>query len=188
MKKTFLPLTSFIVTTTLFITSCNNVKQQSQIESKDSIVTVADSAIYGIVGEGTTMHVLELITEEGKTLPFTVDQDTLADVQGGIFAGDRVTLTTIGTSDDMPQVGKLINLTTLLGKWISLDKNFEIKENGVIESSQKAESTPYTQWSLVNAKLILNVDTFDVVQLSNDSLSLENSKGIFVYKRLGKAK
>lgn len=188
MRKVLFPLACSVLA--FVASSCNNNnKQQQKEEQNDSIVSVADSAIYGVVGEGTTMHVLEVITEEGKTVSFAVNQDSLSDVQGGIFSGDRITLVTNGkTDEDMPQIGKLVNLTSLLGKWTSLDKNFEIKEDGVVESSQKAESNPYTQWSMVNAKLILNVDTFDVIQLGPDSLSLENSKGIFVYKRLGKAK
>lgn len=187
MKKIFYPLACSVLA--FAVSSCNNSKQQPTEEQNDSIVSVTDSAIYGVVGEGTTMHVLEVITEEGKNVSFAVNQDSLSDIQGGIFAGDRITLVTNGkTEDDMPQVGKLINLTTLLGKWISLDRNFEIKEDGVVESSQKAESNPYTQWSMVNSRLVLNVDTFDIIQLGSDSLALENSKGIFVYKRLGKAK
>lgn len=186
MKKIILPIALGV--TTLAMTSCNNGKQQSSVKQNDSVQAVTDSAIYGTVGEGTTMSVLELVTEDGKTQEFALNQDSLSDIQGGLFAGDRVTFTTNGTVDDMPQVGKLINLTTLLGKWTSLDRNFEVKEDGIIESSQKAESNPYTQWSTVNAHLVLNKDTFDVVTLGSDSLSLENNNGIFVYKRLGKAK
>ena len=78
---------------------------------------------------------------------------------------------------------KIINLTTLQGKWLSLDKNFEIQEGGVVKSNVKAESKPWTSWKILNGRLLLNKDTFDIVKLGNDSLYLENRVGIFAFKR-----
>ena len=78
---------------------------------------------------------------------------------------------------------QVINLTTLLGKWTSLDKNFEILEGGIVQSSVQAESNPWTSWKLLNGRLVLNADTFKISCLGADSLYLENEKGIFVYKR-----
>ncbi len=167
---------------------CKNDKAGNVVDAKDSIADggIKDTAIYGVVGEGTSMHMLEVITADGKTLTFeNGDEDSLSDVQGGIFSGDRVTLVACGT-ENSKRVQKLVNLTSLLGKWVSLDRNFEIKEDGSIESSQKAESNPYTQWQMCNTRIILNKDTFDIVLLGPDSLYLENNEGIFAYKRLGK--
>ena len=84
---------------------------------------------------------------------------------------------------NMPLDSIRINITSLLGRWISLDKNFEIKDGGVVESSLTAESNPYTSWKIFNGKLVLSKDTFDVLNLGPDSLLLENNKGIFVFKR-----
>lgn len=39
---------------------------------------------------------------------------------------------------------------------------------------------------ILNGQLLLNRDTFDIDQLSADSLYLENHDGIFVYKRVKK--
>lgn len=167
---------------------CKDNKSVQQTEEKDSIaVTIADSALYGIVGEGTTMHMLEIVTDEGKTLQLEMDTDTLSDIQGGVFAGDRITVL-VTKGENQNAVTKLVNLTTLLGKWTSLDSNFEIKDDGTIESSVKSESRPYTHWQMVNCNLILNTDTFSVLQLASDSLALENNVGVFVYKRLGREK
>jgi hypothetical protein len=99
-----------------------------------------------------------------------------------VFAGDKVTLT-FTEDKDVRMVDKMVNLTSLLGKWTSLDRNFQIQENGVIESNGSAESHPYTQWAMSNAQLILNTDTFDVLTLGPDSMTIENAHGIFVYKR-----
>ena len=76
----------------------------------------------------------------------------------------------------------MINLTTLLGKWQSLDRKFEIKEGGVAETVVN-EQKPYTSWKIVNGKLLLNTDTFAIDNLGPDSLLLENHKGIYVFKR-----
>ena len=78
---------------------------------------------------------------------------------------------------------KVINVTTLLGRWTSIDKDFEIEEGGTVKSAVKAESTPWTYWKIFNGRLVLNKDTFDVAGLGADSLYLENNRGIFVYKR-----
>ncbi len=168
----------------MLVAGCDVKKNNLSDEQKDSIVVeVPDTAIYGVVGEGTSMHVLELLTEDGKTMSFAMSQDSCSDIQGGIFAGDKVTLTTRKGSGEDLEVEKLVNLTSLLGKWTSLDRNFEIQEDGVIVSAMKAESHPYTQWSMVNGNLVLNADTFAVLLLGPDSMSIENNKGIFVYKR-----
>lgn len=182
MKK-LLPL-CFISAITMIIAGCDSKKSNNITDDIDTVsVSIPDSALYGTVGEGTTMHVLELITEDGKTMNIAVNQDSCSDVQGGIFAGDKVTLVTRPGSDNTPEVVKLVNITSLLGKWTSLDRNFEIQEDGVIASSMTAESRPLTHWAMANANLILNADTFSVLLLGPDSMSIENDEGIFVYKR-----
>lgn len=163
--------------------SCNSGKTEGKVEQKDSIVTtVADSTLYGVCGEGTMMHTLELVTEDGKTLSVLIDEERGSDVQGGLLNGDRMAVTCFSEGDEV--VGqKVVNLTTLLGRWTSLDRNFTIKEDGSVESSVSAETRPYTQWSIVNAHLVLNTDTFDILTLGADSLTIENNDGVFVYKR-----
>lgn len=182
MKHSF--IAAFVAMIACMVVGCENKKGTQQNDVQDSLeVSVQDTAIYGTVGEGTTMHVLELITDDGKTRSFAISQDSLSDVQGGIFSGDKVTITVRPATDSDPEIVKLLNLTSLLGKWTSLDRNFEIKEDGIVTSAVKAESHPYTQWSVSNGNLILNADTFNVLLLGPDSMSIENKEGIFVYKR-----
>lgn len=172
-----------VLLSSLMMIGCNGNKN-NQAESQNDTVNniVPDTALYGVIGEGTTMHVLELVTDGGKTLSFEIGEENDNVVQGGMFAGDRVTLT-FTEDKDVRTLDKMVNLTSLLGKWTSLDRNFQIQENGVVESTGNAESRPYTQWSMSNAQLILNTDTFDILTLGADSLSIENANGIFVYKR-----
>ena len=177
-----------IISTAVFgclalLSSCNGGKADKSEPQRDTLnAGIADSTVYGKCGVGTMMNTLELVTDDGKTLTFTIDEENGSDVQGGMMSGDRMAVTYCKTADENI-AHKVINLTTLLGRWTSLDKNFTINEDGSIESSIQAESKPYTAWTICNAKLILNTDTFDVLSLGADSLSLENSKGIFVYKR-----
>ena len=86
------------------------------------------------------MHTLELVTDEGKTLTFTIDEENGSDVQGGMMSGDRMAVTYYKTADENI-AHKVINLTTLLGRWTSLDKNFTINEDGSIDSNVPAESS-----------------------------------------------
>ena len=77
----------------------------------------------------------------------------------------------------------MVNLTTLLGKWTALDKNFELQEGGVAVSNV-TEPKPITEWKISNGRLVLSADTFDIYELGADSLFLENDNGIYTYKRI----
>lgn len=155
------------------------------IDSTDVELMVSDSTVYGVCGENTAMHSLELITDAGDTLRFVLNEDENGDVNvlGGLLAGDRLAVVEGPEVDGEKLAKKVINITTLLGKWTSLDKNFEIQDDGTIRSTVQAEKNPWTSWKIVNGRLVLNRDTFDINNLGSDSLYLENKNGIFVYKR-----
>ena len=100
-----------------------------------------------------------------------------------MLAGDRVAV--MAYEEGNEQVAKnVINITSLLGKWGSIDKSFEIREGGVVESAIRAETNPWTSWKLCNGRIVLNTDTFQIDILGPDSLYLENDNGIFAYKRV----
>lgn len=163
--------------------SCNEKKAEKADVHEDTLaVQVTDTAVYGKCGEGTSMHSLELITDDGKTMEFLIDEEMGSEVQGGLFAGDKMSVVYCKTEDgNLAQ--KVVNMTTLLGRWTSLDRNFTILEGGQVESMAQAESRPYTSWSAVNGNIVLNTDTFAILSLGADSLALENNNGVFVYKR-----
>lgn len=184
MKKIFLSLVCISVIA-FFFASCGDKKKDSAQDTpvvEEVAPSVIDTAYYGVCGEGTSMHSLELVTDEGKKVVFVTDEDQGSVIIGGLYGGDRITVSGHKTEDGM-LADRVVNLTTVLGKWISLDRNFEIKKDGSIESAVTAESRPYTAWSMVNTNLILNADTFAVLSLGPDSMSIENNQGIFVYKR-----
>lgn len=149
-----------------------------------SVEAAQDTTVYGICGENTAMHTLELIKDDGDTVSYFIDEADGQDliVKGGLFTGDRMAV--VGHQADGEMVAdQVLNLTALLGRWTSLDKNFEIQEGGTVVSSVKAESNPWTAWKILNGRLLLNKDTFRVDNLGADSLLLENASGIFTFKR-----
>lgn len=172
----------------LMLAACDAKKKQ-QIEDTDEVVEVNDTTVYGVCGEGTSMHSLEIITDAGDTLVYTLlsqdaetEVETPSDVQGGLMAGDKMAVTGHKTADELV-ADRVINVTSLLGHWTSIDKNFTIEEGGTVHSAVKAETNQWTSWKILNGSLLLNRDTFAIDGLSADSLYLENANGIFTFKR-----
>lgn len=166
--------------------SCKNKSNTPVISASDSTEVeddANDSTIYGVCGDGTSMHELQLISDEGDTLNVFISDEDPDIVQGGLLAGDRIALIGYKAQDGELMAQKVINLTSLLGKWTSLDKNFDIMEGGEVKNNVKAETNPWTSWKIMNGKLLLNKDTFDIDKLGPDSLMLENHQGIYTFKR-----
>lgn len=165
------------------VAGCGNKAKNVQTLETEQGTMEADSTVYGKCGAGTAMHTLELITDKGDTVVYSLeDTDTCTNVRGGLFMGDRLAVVAEKSADGGLFARKVINLTSLMGKWVSLDKSFEICEGGVVKSNVK-EPKPYTEWKILNGKLLLSADTFDIYVLGPDSLYLENDKGIYGYKR-----
>lgn len=169
------------------ISACRDKPQRNnnKVESSEQ-TTTQDSTLYGVCGEGTMMHSLQLITDGGDTIVFALpdSDDGAQTVVGGLLAGDRLAVVEGQPVDGEKCARKVINLTTLQGKWTSIDKNFEILEGGEVSSDVEAEKNSWTTWKILNGKLLLNRDTFDIDEIGSDSLYLENKVGIFVYKRV----
>ena len=170
------------------LVACNGNKQKgvdNDAATTDDTAT-ADSTLYGICGEGTAMHTLQLITLTGDTLDLALlspDTDQATTVAGGLMCGDHLAVLAQTTAADGPVATKVINLTSLMGRWTSISRNFVIEEGGTITSDVKAETHPYTSWKIFNGQLLLGRDTFNIVTLGPDSLAIENHNGIYLYKR-----
>ena len=181
MKKLF----AFVLAAALVsCVGCNRKKTNNAVIAAPEETATPDTTAYGVCGDGTAMHTLQLVTDMGDTIEYALldADDSESSVAGGLMAGDRVAVTGHDTPDGRV-ADKVINLTSLLGHWTSIDKNFVIEEGGTVTSNVKAETESWTNWKIFNGHLLLNKDTFDVAAIGADSLSLENSKGIFVYKR-----
>lgn len=148
----------------LLMAACNGKPEKPQVGDTDEVVEVNDTTVYGVCGEGTSMHSLELITDAGDTLVYTLlsqdaetEVETPSDVQGGLMAGDKMAVTGHKTADELV-ADRVINVTSLLGHWTSIDKNFTIEEGGTVHSAVKAETNPWTSWKILNGSLLLNRD------------------------------
>ncbi len=165
-------------------TGCGDRKTKPHAEAAEETSETADTTVYGVCGEGTSMHSLQLVTDYGDTVTYAINDEgePMTDVQGGLMAGDHVAV--VGTKHDGEMVAdRVINLTSLLGHWTSIDRNFELEEGGTVKSSVKAETAPWTTWKIFNGNLVLNRDTFVIYNLGADSLYIENDKGIYAFKR-----
>lgn len=183
----------FAAAIAIIMVGCNTKKEKPQVVVDDE-VEVADSTVYGVCGSSTSMHSLELVTDAGDTLTYIIldaeaDMDggetkgVVSNVEGGFMAGDKMAVTGMETVEGELVATRVINVTSLLGHWTSIDRNFVIEEGGTVHSEVKAETNPWTSWKILNGQLLLNCDTFDITSLSADSLYLENPKGIYTYKR-----
>ena len=184
MRKNIYLTTMSVLTFFLFF-SCDGKKANVVTGISDTVeMSLPDTTIYGVCSAATTMHMLSLVTYDGREMAFLVNTDDSDEniVKGGMFAGDRMAVTSAKIDGDSVAT-KVINLNTLQGRWTSIDRNFEILHGGDVISAVKSETNPYTLWKIHNGQLILNRDTFDIITLGADTLEIENDKGIFVYIR-----
>lgn len=182
MKKSFIILVSSVLVS--MVLSCQGNKNKAVVKTQDGIdsLTEGDSTVYGTMIDGG-MSSLVLLTDKGDTVDYLVHpDDTTEVVKGGRINGDRFAVIAYKEYGDN-YIRAAINLTTLLGNWTSLDRDFEIKEGGTVSSSLQSEKNPWSTWRIWNGKIILSKDTFSVAELGADSLALENRTGIFVYSR-----
>jgi len=169
----------------IFCAACGQKKENKPLVEQVE-ENISDSTIYGTCGEGTMMHTLELITNMDDTLQILIndeDAEQYTLVEGGMMCGDRMAVTAYKIEDGLV-ASRIINLTSLLGKWSSIDKTFELTEDGEVKSTVKLETNTWTSWRILNGHLMLNRDTFDIVALGGDSLELENANGIYAFKRI----
>lgn len=186
-KKTCSALWVTMLVGAMCLMSCKEKKPVTQVMSPKVDTTfvesVPDTTVYGVCGDGCSMHVLELVTSDGDTISYSVNTEESGTVKGGMMVGDRMAVVGHKDADGFWKADNAVNLTTLLGKWTSIDKSFEIQEGGVVVSTI-TEPKPLTEWKICNGQLVLSADTFSIYELGGDSLYLENKKGIYSFKRL----
>ena len=80
----------------MMLGGCNGNNKTNHDETDcDSLMveeSVADSSLYGVLGDATTMNMLQLITDVGDTMELVLasaDNDVQV-VVGGMLSGDRV--------------------------------------------------------------------------------------------------
>ena len=160
-----------------------------------------DSTIYGVCGEKSTEHTLQLISDNGDTLSLSLlDAEENHMVFGDHTFGDRMAVL---TNEAKNKATWVINLNELMGDWVTpnpLDGSsvmgFSIRDGGILEGINQGVVI-YKTWRVVNGKLELNsiregggdfeeIELYTLLYLSSDSLSYRNSEQVFEYNRPGK--
>lgn len=182
---------TFVAALALMAVGCMDKKEANiPVIKETKAVAQGDETKFGECVNATS-HSFQLVQIDGDTLDFIVEEQYLSPedslvvgdvVCGGLYDGNKMAVMATPGEEGLV-VRKAINVTSLMGRWTSLDKNFEIKDGGVVESHVQNESNPYTEWKILNGKLVLSKDTFNILSIGNDSLYLENEKGIYAYKR-----
>ena len=182
---------TFVAALALMAVGCTDKKEANiPVIKETKAVAQGDEPKFGECVNATS-HSFQLVQIDGDTLDFIVEEQYLSPedslvvgdvVCGGLYDGNKMAVMATPGEEGLV-VRKAINVTSLMGRWTSLDKNFEIKDGGVVESHVQNESNPYTEWKILNGKLVLSKDTFNILSIGNDSLYLENEKGIYAYKR-----
>jgi len=150
--------------------------------------------VNGTVGDGTSMNVLELVTDSLDTLYI---ETTDIVVSGGLICGNRVNVVyhkdpeglTASSATNTSALEHLWTRRTAIGQTQSL----EINANG--HASTYDMPAAYTAWWLQGGRLILSSparfhaeqkahsDTFDIMLLNADSLVLAGNHGMLHYWR-----
>ena len=182
---------TFVAALALMAVGCTDKKEANiPVIKETKAVAQGDETKFGECVNATS-HSFQLVQIDGDTLDFIVEEQYLSPedslvvgdvVCGGLYDGNKMAVMATPGEEGLV-VRKAINVTSLMGRWTSLDKNFEIKDGGVVESHVQNESNPYTEWKILNGKLVLSKDTFNILSIGNDSLYLENEKGLYAYKR-----
>lgn len=189
MKKTFgLLIGGVAIVAFNSCSSCNKEKKQEPSVNKvvsDSVPenTAVDSTVWGRLGEGTSMHMIEFIPENSdsaimirRSSPETGED---GNVLGDIELTDQFAITINNReSEEECYINTCINVTELRGVW----KNG--KDVISLNSDNTADYTAgqYNGWKLMNGKLLLtrkvtteyteieNTDTVTILYLDKDSL------------------
>lgn len=174
-----------VLLASLVIAGCGGKKNKAEMEYISTTnEEVNDSTVYGKCGEGTMMNTLELVTDSGDTVVYSIEEATSrGEVKGGLSVGDRMAVVPAFDADGNIAASSVVNVTSLLGKWSNLDRSFELQPDGSVLGDVK-EPHPYTSWRLLNGRLLLSSDTFDIRVLGSDSLLLVGNKGSVGYRRL----
>lgn len=181
----------------LLLLSCEEKKNPSQTPEV-TVVPVHDlpsiCEAHGTIGEGSSMNVIEFINDDGDTLYINKSGQ---DVMGGLVVGDELEVIYNVTKDDV-FASVAVNLTSLQHIWSQ--RNLEGREQSLeLDSEGRATtynmSVDYDSWEVKDGLLLLHspkklgdegpavVDTFEIMQLTTDSLVLMNGDFVTEFAR-----
>ena len=198
-KKALLPLAA------LLLAACGG-NGSSSVETPaegDSIGTVQGTVsrvsepeeIEGTIGDGTTMHSVEIVTDGMDTLYVEIEQGLVA---GGLRAGQRIDILYRRTESGLV-ANAAVNISALEHLWTRPrsqggTQSLEL-DHGGHATTYDMEPLTYDRWSLHGGRLLLTcskvpgvessgfTDTFDIMMLTMDTLVISDENGLQVYWR-----
>lgn len=185
MKMKFIYISLFLIIAGMSFQSCKD-KENHTAPAQDSApkqeTIIADTALYGKLGESTGMSCVEIITNQGDTL--TLNKVNEHTGEAGLLLGgtehynDALTITTDANKES---IVTLVNINTLCRKWFCKTDSLSLslQEDKLVKSDWKEKD--YTSWTMCNAKLVLNnkelvSDTFSIQSLNQDSLIIRGKQ------------
>lgn len=182
-----LPLALIAMACITTISSCKPDKsgdgQDSDTIVGDTLQQELDSTLWGHLGEGTAMSVLEFITDKGDTLYLQrtseqtgEDATMLGDIEVG---ANRYAIITNGAAvDEGHSIRQCLNVSQMMGTW----KNETMQLTLSADGSASCNTVKFTEWKQVNGKFILSgkttteygetdrVDTMTIIDLWSECL------------------
>lgn len=181
----FIYISLFLIIAGMSFQSCKD-KENHTAPVQDSVpkqeTIIADTALYGRLGESTGMSCVEIITNQGDTL--TLNKVNEHTGEAGLLLGgtehynDALTITTDANKES---IITLVNINTLCRKWFCKTDSLSLslQEDKLVKSDWKEKD--YTSWTMCNANLVLNnkefvSDTFSIQSLNQDSLIIRGKQ------------
>ena len=199
MKKIWI-VVMLVAAVVMTMSSCGGKTQQVPFDNGDStdMSAMQDPTIYGVCGEGSAMNTLQIVTDLGDSIVFDLNYARENNqVFGGLQAGDRMAVV---PNSKKTEALIVVNQADLLGNWVmpnpldgSDEVGFRIKEGGILEGIEQSSLT-FKTWRLVRGKLETvavregggeeeEVNIYDLVKLTPDSLILKDSDDTYEYGR-----
>lgn len=194
-KALFIPSILLLL---FFVVAC---KQQPKPEETDPVnldstlvsdtkAALPDTTIWGHMGEGTSMNVVEFISNNGDTLYLCKEDLSTgknAEIMGSLRNETDLLAITIRPTEDTDEAPIItcINTTQMLGVWKNGPNKFALYADG--SASNTAETLQ--NWQVINGKLILSMklkteygttqryDTLSIVELTDHELVYANKHG-----------
>lgn len=175
MKKLLFAAIAFAL-----VCSCNNKDQKPasvMSDNKSSDIVIEDTAIYGDYSDAASQTLeLRLASDTTKPVTFYIPDDSITPkddiVFGGIVGGSKFAVIAdkdpLGDYDYVAK--KIINLTTLMGKWVETINHDTLKLD-----DEKS-------W-IKNGQIIATGEPLDITYLDVDTLELESKDYIRRYYR-----
>lgn len=180
----------------VLLVACDGKKQAEVPDVKilplDSIPGIYEA--HGRIGEGTSMNMLEFISDDGDTIYVTMNDQMM---RGGMRVGDEIEII-YNVSKDENRGAVAVNLTALQHVWMQKradgkELSLEMNPNGSAATYDMAVT--YDSWEVKDGLLLLHspkkigdespaiVDTFEIMQLTADSLVLMNGNLVTEFER-----